>query len=78
MFDGTPKQGIVRKAKEVRDAWKKRQMDVKHDKLKQSIRIVGPLDISEAYKRDGRFFVDDDARRRRIPGYIISEPMYAR
>ncbi|KAH7086714.1 hypothetical protein FB567DRAFT_526091 [Paraphoma chrysanthemicola] len=36
--------GIFDKARDARDAWKRHQKDVKHEKLKASIRIVGPTD----------------------------------
>ncbi|KAH7076529.1 hypothetical protein BKA63DRAFT_411439 [Paraphoma chrysanthemicola] len=36
--------GIFDKARDARDAWKRHQKDIKHEKLKASIRIVGPTD----------------------------------
>lgn len=45
--------GILDKARDARDSWKRHQRDAKHMKLKQSIRVLGPTDpgVSEAYVR---------------------------
>ena len=36
--------GILGKARDARDAWKRHQRDAKHEKLKQSIKMLGPTD----------------------------------
>lgn len=43
----TNKLNLIEKAKNARDAWKKHQKDVKNEKLKQSIRLVGPADATD-------------------------------
>jgi hypothetical protein len=37
-------RGLVNRARDVRDAWRRRQMQAKHDKLKQSIKVLGLTD----------------------------------
>lgn len=36
--------GIMDKARDARDAWKRFQRDARQEKLKQSIRVLGPTD----------------------------------
>jgi len=74
---GLHKPGILDKARDVRDAWRKHQKEVKHEKLKQSIKLVGPIDVANTdrhSKREGRVLVESDLQRR-IPGYIIPNPL---
>jgi hypothetical protein len=62
--------GISDKARDARDTWKKHQRDAKHEKLKQSIRILGPTDlgVAAAYvKRQGRTSGDEGSR---MPGFM--------
>lgn len=65
--------GILDKARDARDSWKRHQRDTKHTKLKQSIRVLGPTDpgVSEAYvRRQGGDSGLGDARAGRLPGYM--------
>ncbi|KAF3046625.1 hypothetical protein E8E12_011284 [Didymella heteroderae] len=41
------KLNLFEKAKNARDAWKKQQRDAKNEKIKQSIRLVGPADARD-------------------------------
>ncbi|UPX11699.1 uncharacterized protein EKO05_0002291 [Ascochyta rabiei] len=45
--DAPRRSNLFEKAKSARDAWKKHQRDVKTEKLKQSIRLVGPADARD-------------------------------
>ncbi|KAH3948336.1 hypothetical protein HBH98_052700 [Parastagonospora nodorum] len=65
--------GILNKARDARDSWKRHQRHAKHMKLKQSIRVLGPTDpgVSEAYmRREDRVPGHGDARAGRLPGYM--------
>lgn len=73
---GQHRPGFLDKARGVRDAWKKHHKEAKHEKLKQSIKLVGPMDaaiVDQYSKREGRVLVESDLQRR-IPGYIVSQP----
>jgi len=76
-------RGIMNKARDMRDAWRRHQKEVKHDKLKQSIRVLGPTDLTAA----ATGYVKQERRRRgggegegegegeesgRKPGYMVS------
>jgi hypothetical protein len=65
----------VNKARDVRGAWRKHQKEVKHDKLKQSITVLGPTDPTMATKyirRQGRRPEGEDVGSRRMPGYMVT------
>jgi hypothetical protein len=65
--------GIMDRARDARQAWKKHHKDAKHEKLKQSIRVIGPTDpgIAAAYgSHEGMVSEDRGAQRDRIPGYL--------
>jgi hypothetical protein len=54
-------KGLLGKAKGARKAWRNRQKDVKHEKLKASIRFVGPTDSTVhlgSVMRNGTILVD--------------------
>lgn len=79
--DGVHKRGIhvgiFDKARDARDAWKRHQRDVKHEKLKSSIRVLGPTDpsVTSGYvKREGRSSGEDDIDGR-MPGYMVTGPL---
>ncbi|KAF2847854.1 hypothetical protein T440DRAFT_183559 [Plenodomus tracheiphilus IPT5] len=53
--DNNPyKPGLFDKARDVRDAWKRQQKEAKQEKLKQSIRVLGPLDVTGVNRRSNR------------------------
>ncbi|KAH9879393.1 hypothetical protein J1614_002833 [Plenodomus biglobosus] len=59
--------GLLDKARDVRDAWKRHQKEVKQEKLKQSIRVLGPIDVVGMERRSNReasVLVDSDPSRR--------------
>ena len=67
--------GIIGKARGAREAWRKRQQDLKHEKLKSSIRVLGPIDqtIGDGFGiREGRGLVDDRVGGSRVPGYMTT------
>jgi hypothetical protein len=69
---------LLNKARDVRDAWKRHQRDAKHDKLKQSIRVLGPTDptVAAGYvRREGRRSGDERNASGRMPGYMVSGPL---
>ena len=69
---------IPNKARDMRDAWTRHQRDVKHDKLKQSIRVLGPTDptVAAGYvKREGRRCSDERDASGRMPGYMVTGPV---
>lgn len=45
--EGDRKLGLFERAKYVREAWKMHQREVKKEKMKQSIRLVGPADAQD-------------------------------
>ncbi|KAF2831145.1 hypothetical protein CC86DRAFT_135322 [Ophiobolus disseminans] len=66
---------ILEKARGVRRAWKKRQNDVKHEKLKSSIRVLGPVDpsFSDGFLvHESRTPFDGGLGESRIPGYMTT------
>lgn len=66
--------GIMNMARDARDAWKKHHLDAKHEKLKQSIRVLGPTDpgVTAAYvRRQGRV----DGNEKRMPGFLGGGPL---
>ncbi|CAE7202034.1 hypothetical protein PTTW11_08959 [Pyrenophora teres f. teres] len=68
-------RGIMNKARDVRDAWRRHQREVKHDKLKQSIRVLGPTDPTAAateYVKHERGRLGGEGRGEgRRPGYMV-------
>jgi hypothetical protein len=65
---------ILDRARDARDAWKRHQRDAKHEKLKQSIRVLGPTDpgVAAAYvRRRGK----GGAGEVRVPGYMGIGPL---
>lgn len=59
--------GLLDKARNVRDAWMRHQKEVKQEKLKQSIRVLGPIDVVGMERRSNRetsVLVDSDSSRR--------------
>ena len=67
--------GILDKARGAREAWRRRQLDLKHEKLKSSIRVIGPIDqtIGDGFRiREGRGLADDGVGRSRVPGYMTT------
>ena len=70
-------RSIMNKARGMRDAWRRHQREVKHDKLKQSIRILGPTDptaaVTDYVKHErGRSGGEREELGMR-PGYMVSE-----
>ena len=45
--EGDHKSSLFERAKQVHEAWKKHQKEVKKEKLKQSIRLIGPADTND-------------------------------
>lgn len=69
---------VVNKVKGARDAWRKHQQDVKHEKLKQSIKVLGPTDpaVMAGYvKREGRRPGEENMDSSRMPGYMVTGPV---
>jgi hypothetical protein len=69
---------LFEKAKNARDAWKKQQKDAKNEKIKQSIRLVGPADARDVagYIKcavDGRQSGDSGIGEGKFPGEIVKE-----
>lgn len=69
---------LFEKAKNARDAWKKQQKDAKNEKIKQSIRLVGPADARDVagYIKcavDGRQSGDSGIREGKLPGQMVKE-----
>jgi hypothetical protein len=70
--------GLLDRARDVHEAWKRHNKNVKHEKLKQSIRVLGPTDptVSASYvKREGRMSLLDGRHRIRVPGYMSAGPL---
>jgi hypothetical protein len=70
--------GIKDKARDARVAWKKHQREVKLEKLKQSITVLGPTDpavVTRYVKREGRISEDRGAGGGRMPGYMVDGPL---
>lgn len=66
--------GIMDMARDARHAWKKHHQDAKHEKLKQSIRVLGPTDpgVTAAYvRRQGKGEGDEN----RMPGFLGGGPL---
>jgi hypothetical protein len=64
---------ILDRARDVRQAWKKHHKDAKHEKLKKSIRVIGPTDSTGADGYAKRQNVSKDVDRvhgTRMPGYM--------
>ena len=53
---------MMGKARDAREAWKRRQRNARHERLKQSIRVLGPMDLNAA---EGR--AEGEVR---MPGYM--------
>ena len=69
---------IIDKARGARDTWRKHQRELKHEKLKQSIKILGPTDpavVAGYVKREGRRLGHGDAEAGRMPGYLVTGPV---
>jgi hypothetical protein len=67
--------GMLEKARAARMAWRRRQKDVKHEKLKSSIRVLGPVDpaISSGFvMRADRGLLDGGVGENRVPGYMTN------
>lgn len=66
------KLGLLHKAKDVRDAWKRHQKDARQEKLKQSIRVLGPVDIvggsARSANREASVLVGSEGMGRRVLG----------
>ena len=65
--------GLFERAKHVREAWKMHQKEVKKEKMKQSIRLVGPADAQDiaGYIKcavDGRSSGDSGVAERWLAG----------
>lgn len=73
-FPKRPKEtGIMEKAKGARKAWRRRQRKAKHEKLKASIRVLGPVDptISDGFAmRVDRGLLHDGIDGSRAPEYM--------
>jgi hypothetical protein len=72
------KLNLFEKAKNVRDAWKKQQKDAKNEKIKQSIRLVGPTDARDVAGYiecavGGRQSGDSRIGERKLPGRMVKE-----
>ncbi|KAF3051957.1 hypothetical protein E8E11_008707 [Didymella keratinophila] len=72
------KLNLFEKAKNARDAWKKQQKDAKNEKIKQSIKLVGPADARDVagYIKcavDGRQSGDSGIGEGRLPGQMVKE-----
>jgi hypothetical protein len=71
--EGDRKLGLFERAKLVHDGWKNHQKEVKKEKMKQSIRLVGPADANDiaGYIRcavDGRSSGDSGVAERWLAG----------
>ena len=71
--EGDRKLGLFERAKHVREAWKMHQKEVKKEKMKQSIRLVGPADAQDiaGYIKcavDGRSSGDSGVAERWLAG----------
>jgi hypothetical protein len=77
--EGLPnKLNLFEKAKHARDAWKKQQKDAKNEKLKQSIKLVGPADARGVagyikFAVDGRQSGDSGIGDGKLPGQIVKQ-----
>lgn len=72
------KSSFLNKAKEVRHAWRNHQREIKHDRIKQSIRVLGPTestDLSKIAVRTNTGATDGVIAHGRVPGYLIAEPL---
>ena len=70
------KLNLLEKAKNARGAWKKVQEEIKKEKLKQSIRLVGPAsatDIAGYIKPDSRASGDSGIDEGRLEGSMSKE-----
>jgi hypothetical protein len=47
-------RALIDKARDAREAWKRHQKNAKHDRLKQSISVLGPMDPNAAGYAEGR------------------------
>ncbi|RMZ66688.1 transcription factor [Pyrenophora seminiperda CCB06] len=68
-------RGIMNKARDMRDAWRRHQKAAEHDKLKQSIRILGPVDPAVAadyVKHEHGQSSGEGEQSGRRPGYMVS------
>ncbi|KAF2132498.1 hypothetical protein P153DRAFT_165853 [Dothidotthia symphoricarpi CBS 119687] len=67
------KPGLLQKAKGAREAWRQHHREVRHEKLKQSIRVLGPTGyvVVERCARCERGLMEGgDKERIRMPGYM--------
>jgi hypothetical protein len=70
--------GILDRARDARQAWKRHHNHAKHEKLKKSIRVLGPTDpgVAAAYvRREGMVSDDDRVHGSRMPGYLGAGPL---
>ncbi|KAF1840406.1 uncharacterized protein K460DRAFT_207769 [Cucurbitaria berberidis CBS 394.84] len=71
-------QRVLSKARGARDAWRRHQRELRHDKLKQSIKVLGPTDpavVAGYVRREGRRLENGEADSGRVPGYLVSGPV---
>jgi hypothetical protein len=71
--EGDRKLGLFERAKLVHEGWKSHQKEVKKEKMKQSIRLVGPADANDiaGYIKcavDGRSSGDSGVAERWLAG----------
>lgn len=62
--DNRNSNGLVKRARDVRDTWRRHQRDTRQDKLKRSIRVVGLVDptLAAGYEKSwGRRDGDDSS-----------------
>jgi hypothetical protein len=64
---------ILDRARDARQAWKKHHKEAKHEKLKKSIRVIGPTDPTgaDSYVKSQSVSKDEDGvHGNRMPGYM--------
>ncbi|OAL56108.1 hypothetical protein IQ07DRAFT_639727 [Pyrenochaeta sp. DS3sAY3a] len=69
---------ILDKARNARDAWRNHQKEMKHQKLKQSIKVLGPTDprvLAGYVKSDGRRSKMDQRRPNEMPAHMVTSPV---
>lgn len=68
------KRNLFEKARHAREAWRMHQREMRNEKLKQSIRLVGPADASDVagyIKCGGRPSGDSGIGEGALPGHLI-------
>ncbi|KAJ4372447.1 hypothetical protein N0V83_004221 [Neocucurbitaria cava] len=69
---------ILDRARGARDAWRSHQRELRQERLKQSIKVLGPTDptvVAGYVKREGRRTGYDEGDGGRMPGYLMSGPV---